>query len=860
MTSPLPGSGFLQGVRVLELCDELGEYCGKVLAGLGAEVLKVEAPHGEDTRRIGPFAGDDRGPDASLHFWHYNFGKRGVVVDLDTYSGRADFVELVRHADVLLDSRHRDYLPQRHLSYGPLSEINPGLVYARISAFGDDGPWGDYTGSDLVHLALGGVMMNCGYDPTPEGEYDTEPIAPQMWQAYHITGEVTAVHIIAALLYRRQSGVGQQVSTAVHDAVAKNTETDLPDWVYRRLPHSRLTGRHSFPTTKSTGVQDLPATPGQAMTKDGRWVLPYQTYLPGALPPAALTTFLKEHGFDLEPDDPDTGAVSLTKINDSVGRLLCAYRFERDLWLEAQRAGLPWAPIRKPEENVDDRHWQRRDTFFQVEHLNGHRYTHIGAKWFSPQVGWRHGPAAPRLGERDPEVDRIWAGPSSWNTACVEPADNADAPLSPLGAPWALHGVRVIDLGWILASAGAGRFLAALGAEVVKVEHRGKIDMMRLGGAMAPDGLRAARDVATAPVSAAPTTSLNRSGSFMENNAGKLAASLNLKSERGRELLKQLVRDADIIVEGYSPGTMDRLGLGYDVLREINPRIIYVQQSGMGQAGTYGGLKCFGPTAQAMSGLTEMSGLPEPFPPAGIGYSYLDWFGAYQMALAMVAALFRQRRTGEGCWIDSSQVEAGIYLSGTAVLDRSVNRRSWSRSGNRSPYKPASPHGVFRTAGPDRWIALAAFDDAQWHAVAEVLGVADLADDPRFVSLEARIENQDELEDLLRPSIGGRDGVALMTALQARGVPAGVCATAEDRVDRDPQLAHLGWLVELPQSEIGRWRTKTPPSRLSVTPAYQGGIRDRHAPCYGEDNDYVYRELLGLDDETVRLLGEDGVI
>ena len=148
-------------------------------------------------------------------------------------------------------------------------------------------------------------------------------------------------------------------------------------------------------------------------------------------------------------------------------------------------------------------------------------------------------------------------------------------------------------------------------------------------------------------------------------------------------------------------------GLGYDRLREINPRIVYVQQSGMGQIGTYGRLRSFGPTAQAFSGLSDMSGLPGPYPPAGIGYSYLDGFGAYQMALAMMAALYRQRVTGQGCWIDSSQAEVGIYLTGASILDHSAKGRSWARYGNRSPYKPTAPHGAYRARGEDRWIAIA---------------------------------------------------------------------------------------------------------------------------------------------------------
>jgi crotonobetainyl-CoA:carnitine CoA-transferase CaiB-like acyl-CoA transferase len=183
MSAGRGAGGFLDGVRVLEVADELGEYCGRVLAGVGADVVKIEPPTGEVTRSYGPFAGDRPDPEGSLYFWHYNFGKRGVTLDLDDAGGQAEFLRLAAGADVVIDTRPASYLDDRSIGYDALRSLNPGLVMARISPFGDRGPWKGYKGSDLVHLALGGVMMNCGYDPDPTGFYETPPIAPQMWQA-----------------------------------------------------------------------------------------------------------------------------------------------------------------------------------------------------------------------------------------------------------------------------------------------------------------------------------------------------------------------------------------------------------------------------------------------------------------------------------------------------------------------------------------------------------------------------------------------------------------------------------------------------------------------------------------------------
>jgi crotonobetainyl-CoA:carnitine CoA-transferase CaiB-like acyl-CoA transferase len=305
---------------------------------------------------------------------------------------------------------------------------------------------------------------------------------------------------------------------------------------------------------------------------------------------------------------------------------------------------------------------------------------------------------------------------------------------------------------------------------------------------------------------------------------------------------------------------MNRMGLGYERLREINPRIVYVQQSGCGEYGSYGSLRAFGPTAAAMAGISDMSGLPEPYPPAGIGYSYLDWFGAYNMALAMMAALYRQRMTGKGCHIDASQVETGLALTGSSILDAQVNRRAWSRYGNRSPHKPAAPHGVYRTRGEDRWLAIACFDDAEWLSLTEVLDAVELRHDERFRTMGDRQLHQDELDAAIETATLQWGGYQLMDALQAKGVAAGVCQTAADRCECDPQLSHLNWRTELPQTEIGTWPVKNDAVSYSMTPSFAGGFLGRSGPNYGEDNEYVYTKILGLSEDEIGALTADGVI
>ena len=395
-----PQSGFLFDIRALELADHRGEFLGKVLAGAGADVVKVEPPGGSPTRRIGPFYQDQEHPERSLHFWHYNHGKRGVTLDVTRPEGQEVLKSLAPRFDVLIESLPPGYMESLGLGYQTLAAINPRLVMASITPFGQTGPRRDWKSSDLVHLALGGVMMNCGYDRTPEGEYDTPPIAPQMWHASHIVGNPTYIAIVAALLAREQTGRGQYIDAPMHQAVSTNTEVDVPAFVYNRAPVYRQTGRHA--ATRDT-------LPIQAVTRDGRYVL----CSPGLGRTAAnFIDVLAEHGAAQDLTDPKyqdrdyTSRPEVTAHIASVAReWVASHNFDRDLWREGQKHEFHWSPIRKPEENLADHNWRERKTFAQVRHEDIDRtLTYIGAPWLAEQCPWREGPRAPLLGEHNQEV------------------------------------------------------------------------------------------------------------------------------------------------------------------------------------------------------------------------------------------------------------------------------------------------------------------------------------------------------------------------------------------------------------------------------------------------------------------------
>jgi crotonobetainyl-CoA:carnitine CoA-transferase CaiB-like acyl-CoA transferase len=280
----------------------------------------------------------------------------------------------------------------------------------------------------------------------------------------------------------------------------------------------------------------------------------------------------------------------------------------------------------------------------------------------------------------------------------------------------------------------------------------------------------------------------------------------------------------------------------------------------MGKLGTYKNYLSVGPTAQALSGLTHMSGLPDPMPPAGWGYSYLDHSTGYYGAIYVLAALLRRKRTGLGCYIDLSQTETGLMVSGSAVLEAQVTGTPTARHGNRMHIAAWAPHGAYPCRGIDEWIAIAVQTDEQWNALVAEIGSPQWARDSRFNTASGRKANEDDLDRLLAEFTKAEERYDLMSRLQKRGVPAAAVQNAADRCERDPQLKDRGYFVPLPHSEIGSWPIENFPAKFEEMPVDVGSLPGRGAPVMGEDNDYVYGKILGLQPEEIAALKEDWVI
>ena len=408
----------------------------------------------------------------------------------------------------------------------------------------------------------------------------------------------------------------------------------------------------------------------------------------------------------------------------------------------------------------------------------------------------------------------------------------------------ALSHLRICDFTGQLAGAGATRFLAALGAQVIRIEdptNEGRWDILR-GGRPYVDERRG----------------IELGGSFNNHNVEKLGVTLNLRTERARELLTELIAISDVVTENFSAGVMERLGFGYERMKEIRPEIIYVSNCGFGHSGPYEDYKTWGPIVQALSGLTFSSGLRDQ-PSAGWGYSYMDHTGAYYMAMAILMAVHHRNRTGEGQHVDMASTEAAAALNGPAILDYTANGRPLRRAGspdsNRNQFPAMAPHGIYPAAGDDAWVAIACRNDRDWEAISEVVA-REWTAEARFATLDARIAAQDALDALIGEWTVERAPHATAELLQAAGVPASAVQTPRQRVDEDPNTAAWGLWPAISHPEMGEVRVDGLAVHLSET----DWVIERGAPTLGQHNEQVLGGLLGVSSEELEQLRAEGVI
>jgi crotonobetainyl-CoA:carnitine CoA-transferase CaiB-like acyl-CoA transferase len=321
-----------------------------------------------------------------------------------------------------------------------------------------------------------------------------------------------------------------------------------------------------------------------------------------------------------------------------------------------------------------------------------------------------------------------------------------------------------------------------------------------------------------------------------------------------KEIVLRLVKISDLVMENFSPRVMSNWGLDYERLKEVKPDLIMLSMSAMGQKGPWKDNVAYGPTLQALSGLTYLTSYVKESP-MGIGYAYADPISGLYASVAALSALEYRDRTGKGLYIDLSECEAVCSLMGPTLMDSALNHRDILPQGNRSPDLPAAPYGCYRCSGIDRWCVIAVYDETEWESFCRVLGHPDWTKEQRFSTLSKRKENEEELNKLIEQWTLRRPPEEVVEALQKEGISAGVVQDAKDLAN-DPHLISREFFISLDHPVLGKTISDTSPIR------FEEGPRDRWkaAPLLGQDNDYVYKELLGFTDDEFSSYVERGIV
>ena len=784
--SELGVQGALAGLRVIDLANSRGEMAGRVLADLGAEVICVEPPGGSASRRRPPFAADG----AHSYWWEtFALGKHSVVVDLDSASDVARLRKLVCGADVLIESFEPGYLRELGLDYASLADHAPGLIVASISPFGQDGPRANAPACELTIEAAGGLVGL-------QGDPDRAPLPVGMPQAHLHAGVQAAADILMALNARELDGRGQHLDVSMQAAMVWTlmNATCWPSVAGIDIP--------GFAAARATARP--PAIPGMRPIRvlncaNGHAVVGLPIPGIGERTMAGVIEWLGDaHADLLDPDLPAidwlswmsqvrAGELEIDAFNRGYDAMALA--FERttkaELLTLATERKLLIAPVLDTADLLDDVQLEARDFWRNVGDLS---FAGPFAKLSATPVEYRR--PAPKLGAHQHLLD---VSPSPKPRGSTQHARRA------------LQDIKVADFAWAAAGPIISKALADHGADVIHVESSRRTDIIRLTPPF-KDGQRG----------------LNRSQFFANFNTNKRSIDLDLADPDDLSMAREIAGWADVVVESFVPGTMSRFGLDYETLRSLNPGLVMLSTCMRGQSGPQRTYTGFGNQGAALAGLFSITGWPDRAPTGPWG-AYTDFIAPRYGAAAIAAALLHRRRTGEGQHIDLSQIEAGIHFLGPLPAQCAADGVTLQNPGMASHY--AYPHGVYAAAGEQSWIALAATSQAEWSALAGLVGLMQHAGLDEL----ARRGMADSIEASISSWVGAQSADAAVQACWDAGVPAYRVAWPS-ALYTDEQLAHVQFFRDLEHPEIGRVKYDGHATRFSRTPP----SLDRPGPCLGQ--------------------------
>ena len=800
-TAPKADALPLLGVRVLEVGPGQGvAFAGKLFADFGAEVIKVEPPQGDELRAWPPLVDTGHGPDSAYFAW-LNTNKRSVTADASQPEDRAWMGQLAASSDIVLDARALGELGLAALD-DPLVPASAAHqpVTAKLTWFGDSGPYRNFVGGDAVARALSGAVHG-------NGPIEGPPHLPHDSHTGVVTGLATFGTLAAAWLGRQRGSHSYVLS--VHEIVMHVVEMEAGiaqiSGVGPRL------GVNRYGSTQPGGI---------FKTKDS-FIGVFTVTLPqwkGLCRAIDRPDMADDPRFAIGPD-----RMANADEIDAVLREVFPTRTSAEWFERLTEQKHPAVIVPTTEQLMQQAVHRERGAFVDVEDGT--------ATFEAPVLPQRLGENGPLRGGRAPLLGQDNA---HYRGEAAQRQPTPLAAAKPGTLP--LSGMRIIDLtmGW--AGPFATRKLADLGAEIIKVESVSYADWWR--GAVYNDAYFRGK-----------TYEYNHNYLLMNRN--KRGITLDLTSETGRALLKQLVAGADAVIENYSAEVLPKLGLDQAEMRKVNPRLVMLTMPAFGTGNAWSNTRAYGGTLEQASGLPLHTGNPSG-PPAMTAYAYGDPIGGFNSSCALLLGLLAQQRDGQGRHINMSQVEGMLSLAAPYIIEQSVTGQTGPRVGNR--HARHVPQGIYRTMGIDAWMLVSVQTLPQWQALCAVIGKPDWASDPAFQTLEGRRERQDEIDQAIAAWCGHRSADAALYTLQAARVPAGEAKPIAS-VMRDPHLLARGF-----------WRTLERPAGpyVSTTSYYREWgepmpIRNA-SPMLGEHTDAVLREHLKLSDERLAELRAQDVI
>lgn len=792
----------LEGVRVLDLADRSAALCGRVLADLGAEVILVEPPSGNPIRALAPFLDDERGSERSFHHQYLSANKKSVVIDSPgNWLESTPFQQLVASADVLIETARPG--ARAHVDPTALAALCPGLIQVSVTPFGLDDVAGRKA-NDLVAGAAGGLIA-------VSGERHGTPVQGGAYPSYCMAGLAAASATTIALFQRDHDGAraGCHIDVSIQEATAMAVmqTANATQWAW----HGRIPKR--------------PGLSSALRCRDGGHV--GLLVRPDRFPAFLAWCDAVGVAHDMTADDWRWARIDAPRKDNPVSEAILGLSrtLTRDEFVAgALDADIVCLPVLDFGDIARHEQFTVNDQFLDVDHDGlGRRLGFLR----SPVDGMADGVTierAPMLGEHSLQVlGSLRAGPPPARIHQEAPDPSS-----------ALEGLRVVDFGWVLAAPIGSRLLASFGAEVIRIESNRRPDSMR--SQLGPDGK--------------PDPDLG--GLYNSVNAGKKSFSVDVSTERGREVVKNLIATADLVTSNFRPGALQRMGLDYDTLCAIKSDIILLNLPGAHPKGPWAPRASMGNILMAASGFNMLTGFAHE-PPRGVGVAFPDFLSPHLMVASLLAALRHRDRTGEGQEISTVQLSTTLSLLGVEWMHYTSTGRVPARNANRDAN--FAPHGVYPAAGVDEWIALAVEDEPTWRAFCGAVGQPSLAESPQFRTLDLRKQNEDALDEIVRTWTATQDKWRGSGHLQNAGVAASPVENLREMMEVDPLLRTHYQTVHQPiapdidipiDREVARW--------------VGSDHRLRRAPVFAEHNVEVAQGILGLSDQDFAALTLEGVL